>query len=66
MSEAAQLTEHGIELNQLYRSSRIGRHRDVYPVLVKKDKVTVKEDLNRADSKTLSLAEFRKYFALVK
>lgn len=53
----------GIELNVAYQTVKNHRTTVVYPVEVKKDSVVVKESLDRKDSRTLSLAQFLKFYS---
>lgn len=52
-----------IVLNVAYKTVKNHRTIEVYPVEVKKDSVVVKESLDRKDSRTLSLAQFLKFYS---
>ena len=52
----------GIEINTQYVTERNGKTRAVWVTEVKSGKVVVKEDLNRADSQTLPVEKFLKFF----
>lgn len=62
--EAVEPSYKEVQLNALYKSHRLGKTNEVYPIEVKGRNVKVKRTLDAVDSQKMSRAEFDRYYVL--